>query len=108
MRASPDSEDHTLYKAVTTRARRRRIVHRMKTHFGLVVLLAAFFLTGCATSSPRSTTYEYKILNGKVFGPEQRLDDALNLHIADGWKVVSPVHFGANDLGYAVLKRPEK
>jgi hypothetical protein len=84
------------------------MLHQMKTRCGLIVLLWVFLLTGCATSSPPPRTWEYKILNGKVFGPEQRLDDALNSHIAEGWKIVSPVHFGANDWGYAVLKRPKK
>ena len=79
----------------------------MKTN-RFIVALAALLLTGCATTSPRHSEWEYKILNGKVFGTEQRLDDALNRHVADGWEMISPIHFGANDWGWAVLKRHKR
>lgn len=80
----------------------------MKTNYALIIVLAAWLLTGCATSSPQSSACEYKMLNGKVFGTEQRLDDALNRHVADGWNISSPVHYGGNDWGYVLLQRAKK
>jgi hypothetical protein len=65
-------------------------------------------LVGCATSPNRPSAWEYKIIEGKVFGDEKRLDARLNDFIADGWQIDSPVHFGGNDWGFVLLKRHKK
>ena len=70
--------------------------------------IVALMLVGCTTSPPRSSAWEYRIIEGKVYGDEKRLDAKLNDFIADGWQIDSPVHFGGNDWGFVVLKRHKK
>lgn len=77
-------------------------------HNALIVGLAVALLAGCTTYPRGASAWEYKILNGKVFGSENRLDAELNNQVADGWEIVPPIHYGQNDWGYALLRRHRK
>jgi len=104
----PDEGARKLYKTMTTQTRRRRKLEPMKNNYVLIAGLAVSLLAGCATYPRATNAWEYKILNGKFFGSENRLDAALNNQVADGWELVPPIHFGENDWGYALLRRQKK
>ena len=93
---------------MTTQTPRRRKLEPMKSNYVLIAGLAMSLLTGCATYPGGNSAWEYKILNGKVFGEADRLDAAMNNQVADGWEIVPPVHYGQNDWGYALLRRQKK
>jgi len=80
----------------------------MKHTFALIALLVVSLLAGCATSSNRTSAWEYKLVEGKVFGPQNRLDAAINKQVTDGWEVFSPIRYGAEDWGFTMLRRPTK
>jgi hypothetical protein len=93
---------------MTIEMRFRETLPQMKSKYALIVALAISLLVGCATPSHRASAWEYKILEGKVFGSEKRLDTAINQHVADGWEFFSPIHYGNEDWGFILLRRSKK
>ena len=80
----------------------------MRHKYALVAALTLSLLAGCATCPSGTSKWEYKLVEGKVFGNEKRLDVAINNYVADGWDLFSPIHYGGDDYGWILLRRPRK
>jgi hypothetical protein len=76
--------------------------------FASGVLAGATLVFGIgATANSASKTWEYKVVQGAVFGNEGMLDGALNANVADGWEFVSASP-SLDKYGFAIMRRAKQ
>ena len=64
-------------------------------------------LVGATTSTSSSNKWEYSVVQGKVIGSEETLENAINSKTAQGWDLVQASH-STDQWGFAVLRREKK
>ena len=65
------------------------------------------FSVAAATTSGKQTNWEYRVVQGVVFGNEGKLEDAINGQAAQGWDFVSASP-SKDQYGFAVMRREKK
>ena len=74
---------------------------------GAFVGAAIVFSVAAASANGGRTIWEYKTVAGKVLGAEEKLDDAINRNIAQGWDFVSASH-SIENYGFALMRRESR
>ena len=85
----------------------------MKSKFNLKIfcvgvlagVIAVLSIGAAADVAPRQ--WEYRVVQGAVFGQEGRLEDAMNKSAVDGWEFVSASP-SLKRYGFAVMKRQKQ
>lgn len=67
--------------------------------------ILVFTIGATVNSAPKS--WEYKVVQGAVFGNEAMLDGALNASVADGWEFVSASP-SLDKYGFAIMRRAKQ
>lgn len=78
--------------------------------FGALLGAAIMFSVAATTTSGRGTTWQYKVVPGKVLGNignEIKLEDAINTNAAQGWDFVSASP-STDHYGFAVMRKEKK
>ena len=75
----------------------------------LGALAGAFIMlsVAAATTAGNHATWEYKVVQGTVFGKEAQLEDYINSATVQGWDLVSASH-SKDQYGFAVMRREKK
>jgi hypothetical protein len=71
----------------------------------LAGVIAVLSIGAVGDVAPRQ--WEYRVVQGAVFGQEGRLEDAMNKSAADGWEFVSASP-SLERYGFAVMKRQKQ
>ena len=74
---------------------------------GALVGASVTLSVAAGTISGNRTTWEYKVVQGKVFGNEAKLEDAINTSTGQGWDFVSASP-SVDQYGFAVMRREKK
>jgi uncharacterized membrane protein YqgA involved in biofilm formation len=69
---------------------------------------ASIVLSVAATTTSRNRAiWEYKLVQGAVWGNDATLDNGINSQVAQGWDFVSASH-STEHYGFAVMRREKK
>jgi hypothetical protein len=74
---------------------------------GVLVGASIMLSVAAATTAGNRTTWEYKVVQGTVFGKDAQLEDYINSHAAQGWDFVSASP-SKDQYGFAVMRREKK
>ena len=73
---------------------------------GAFVGAIIIFSLGAATGNSGTTSWEYKLIPGKVF--QEELEKKVNIAVADGWQFVEVSDMSTEQWAFAVMKREKK
>jgi len=74
---------------------------------GALVGACIVLSVAAVTASRLHATWEYKVVRGLLVGDEEKLEDSINSHAAQGWDFVSAAP-SSDQYGFAVLRREKK